>query len=183
MAMFLGGLHLVNADTTSIRWSSSYIDPLYYWHASGTVWSEFATARNDWNSHNTDFGDLTKWQNSQAPLSVCGYNDDDGIAGYFLAIPPTNNMNCAEIGLNNYYVTHDEYGNSHPELSSDVSLPLDAAWKRQSVSAHELGHCFGLAHPSNTVPDSIMITTGGGRLNRDLYEVEDIDADDVDDCY
>jgi len=180
---FYNGIQAVMADTTTNRWDSDYIDPLYYWHSSGTVWTEFAYARNDWNNQGTDFGDTTKWQNPYAPLSVCSYSSDDGACGYFFPIPPTTDMNCAELGLNDYYLTHDEYGNVAPNLDSDVSLPLNAAWKRQSVSAHELGHCFGLGECSHTQTDCIHLTTGQGRLNRWIYTVQTVDVNDVNTMY
>lgn len=138
-------------------WDTDYIDPLYYYVYD--QWNGFSNAVSDWNDLNTDFGSIIRTGDDIGPLVVdTYYSSSDGLCGWCSAYPSSGDVTSMSIGLNDYYLTHGE------ELG--LNLPLNTTNKRKSVCAHELGHVQDLWH---VAAGSIMVTTGGGRLNMGIW--------------
>jgi hypothetical protein len=138
-------------------WDPGYINPLTYYVYDW--WDGFSYAVSDWNNLDTDFGSISRTGDDMGPLVVFTYNSStDGACGFTSVYPTSGQVTTMSIGLNDYYLTHGE--------GLGLNLPLNTTNKRKSVCAHELGHVQDLWH---VAAGSIMVTTGGGRLNMGIW--------------
>ena len=113
-------------ELISGRWPSNKRNPLYYYVNS--EWSEFPTAKTDWNNAGTDFGSFYKHSNPEYAWVYVTIITNSGVSwpGRCILITSGTEIITADIELNNYY---------YSDLGSNG---------RRTVCAHEIGHTFSL---------------------------------------
>ena len=135
---------------TSWRWPSYRRNPLYYYVAS--QWTEFNTARNDWNNAGTHFGLFLRLYNPEycyvVVIVINPTPDDHTWQGYCLVFSSGGTAIAADIGLN-----------------ADEAAYLNSNGRR-TVCAHEIGHLFSLDHENNFA--CIMHTDPYWRRNNNI---------------
>jgi len=126
IACFVAVVNVNAYDLTPSRWSSNKLNPLYYYVNS--QWSEFATARNDWNNAGTHIGSFYSIANPEYAWVSVTKVTDSGVTwpGRCLVMATGGWIDAVDIELNDYYSS---------------TLGTDG---RRTVCAHEIGHCFSL---------------------------------------
>jgi hypothetical protein len=116
------------------KWSSVNSGHIQYWiYPSGADYTAYSTAVTSWNNTPTPIWIVSSGKADTENLSLTSVNNNSvGWDGYtYLSPCNTCTYTYSEVYLNDYYANGYSAG------------------KRQSVTEHELGHVFGLAHPSS----------------------------------